>query len=59
MMPSFESLLDDVALMPGEALGLGPDGAATLDHLLTIVATILLSREEEFRRSASVSSKRR
>lgn len=59
MMPSFESLLDNVAVMLGQAPGPGPDGTATLARRLTIVAAILLSREEEFRRSASVSSKRR
>ena len=42
MIPRFESLLDDLARLLARALGLGPEGAATLGRLATIVAAVIL-----------------
>ena len=42
MIPRFETLLDELGRLLARALGLGPDGAASLARLLTIVATVLL-----------------
>lgn len=42
MIPRFESLLVELARVLARALGLGPDGAASLARLITIVATFLL-----------------
>jgi len=42
VIPRFESLLDDLARLLARALGLGPEGAATLGRLATIVAAVIL-----------------
>ena len=42
MIPRFESLLADLARAVARASGLGPEGAATLARVLTIVATLIL-----------------
>ncbi len=43
MIPRFESLLDELARLVARGFGLGPDGAATLARLVTIVATLVLA----------------
>jgi small conductance mechanosensitive channel len=42
MIPRFESLLEELARVLARALALGPEGAASLARLVTIVATVLL-----------------
>jgi len=42
VIPRFESLLDELARLLARALGLGPEGAATLGRLATIVAAVIL-----------------
>jgi small-conductance mechanosensitive channel len=43
VIPRFESLLDELARLVARAVGLGPEGAAALARLVTIVATLLLA----------------
>ncbi len=43
MIPRFESLLDELARLVARAVGLGPEGAAALARLVTIVVTLLLA----------------
>jgi moderate conductance mechanosensitive channel len=43
VIPRFESLLDKLARLVARAVGLGPEGAATLARLVTIVATLFLA----------------
>jgi small conductance mechanosensitive channel len=43
VIPRFESLLDELARLVARAVGLGPEGAAALARLVTIVATLFLA----------------
>jgi moderate conductance mechanosensitive channel len=43
VIPRFESLLDEVARLVGRGLGLGPEGAAALARIATIVVTLFLA----------------
>lgn len=43
MIPRFESLLDELARLVARALTLGPEAAAALARLVTIVVTVLLA----------------